>query len=359
MTSGPTSQATFAQIIGNFADAVTDNFKLQVSAQPEDQLKAPVRDLFRNIGCLIALNVDSRTEVHPEDINGRPDVGVTVDGLLTGLIELKSPGLGAQPEHFSGRNRLQWEKFKALPNLIYTDGAEWSLYRSGELQSRAKIAADISQGGAKALDPGALGALWGLLRNFLYWEPVVPGTAEGLAKFLAPLARILRDDVNAALEREASSIRDLANEWRGLLFPEGDDAQFADAYAQTVTYALLLAQFEGAESLRPAMAVDALQREHGLLAEALQLLQAPRVRKELQMPIELLQRAIQAVDSVKVGRAGDPWLYFYEDFLDAYDPKLRRESRRVLHARGGGSHPSDSGRGSAQDTLRETPRLCR
>ena len=140
---------------------------------------------------------------------------------------------------------------------------------------RVRIAADISEGGAKAVDAGALTGLRWLLSEFLHWEPAVPGTAEGLATFLAPLARILRDHVNVALTREGSPLRSLANEWSGLLFPEGDDAQFADAYAQTVTYALLLARFEGAESLRPAMAVDALQRGHGLLAEALQLLEAP------------------------------------------------------------------------------------
>ena len=131
--------------------------------------------------------------------------------------------------------------------------------------------------------------------------------------------------MKAALAREASSLRALASEWTGLLFPEGDDAQFADAYAQTVTYALLLARFEGAESLRPAIAVDVLQREHGLLAEALQLLEAPAVREELRMPIELLERAIQAVDSAKLGQSADPWLYFYEQFLSAYDPKLRKD----------------------------------
>ena len=175
------------------------------------------------------------------------------------------------------------------------------------------------------MDSGTLDTIRELLRDFLYWEPIVPGTAEGLARFLAPLARVLRDDVKAALAREASSLRALASEWTGLLFPEGDDAQFADAYAQTVTYALLLARFEGAESLRPAIAVDVLQREHGLLAEALQLLEAPAVREELRMPIELLERAIQAVDSAKLGQSADPWLYFYEQFLSAYDPKLRKD----------------------------------
>ena len=42
------------------------------------------------------------------------------------------------------------------------------------------------------------------------------------------------------------------------------------------------------------------------------------------MPIELLERAIGVVDSAGIGRDGDPWLYFYEQFLGAYDPDLRR-----------------------------------
>jgi len=323
--SESTPHDRFVQIVGSFADAVTDNFKQPISAQPEDQLKTPVGDLLQETGSLTGLNVAWRTEVHPDDIHGRPDLGVVVNGLLTGHVEIKRPGLGAQPEHFAGRNRSQWEKFKALPNLIYTDGGEWSLYRSGELKLRARIGADVTQGGAKAAGLDSLDKFRELIRDFLYWEPIVPGTAEGLAKFLAPLARVLRDDVRAALAREASPLQALAGEWTGLLFPEGDEAQFADAYAQTVTYALLLARFEGAESLRPAMAVDVLQREHGLLAEALQLLEAPPVRKELQMSIELLERAIQAVDSAKLGQAADPWLYFYEQFLGAYDPDLRKD----------------------------------
>ena len=199
------------------------------------------------------------------------------------------------------------------------------MYRSGELKYRIRISDDVSEGGAKAVDTEGLAGLRELLRDFLYWEPMVPGTAEGLAGFLAPLARVLRDDVRKALRREGSQLQALAREWSGLLFPEGDEAQFADAYAQTVTYALLLARFEGADSLRPLVAVDALQREHGLLAEALQLLEAKPVRDELRMPIELLERAIGAVDSAKIGRGGDPWLYFYEQFLGAYDPKLRKD----------------------------------
>ena len=271
------------------------------------------------------LDVRWRTEVRADDVHGRPDLGVTVKRLLAGHVELKRPGLGARPERFTGANRAQWGRFKALPNLIYTDGSEWSLYHTGKLVARVRIADDVSEGGARALDREALAALARLFRAFLYWEPVVPGTAQGLAGFLAALARILRDEVQQALGRPDSPLRTLADEWGRLLFPETDDAQFADAYAQTLTYALLLARFEGAESLRPAFASETLQSEHALLAEALRLLEVPSVREELRMPIELLERAIGVVDAVGIQHEGDPWLYFYEDFLGAYDPKLRKD----------------------------------
>ena len=317
--------AEFPDLVRKFADDVALNFSQYVPAQPEDQLKAYVGELLRSVGELNGLGVNWRTEVRADGVDGRPDIGVTIDNLLTGHVELKSPGTGARPEHFKGRNKDQWQRFKALPNLIYTDGSEWSLYRSGRLRARVRIADDISGGGSKGMESTSLVEHHNLLRDFLYWDPVVPGTAQGLAEYLAPLARLLREEVQSALAKAENPLRMLASEWGGLLFPEGGEAQFADAYAQTLTYALLLAQFEGAESLRPALAVDALQREHGLLAEALQLLEAGPVREALGMPIELIERAISAVDASVIGDDGDPWLYFYEQFLGAYDPKLRND----------------------------------
>ena len=244
-----------------------------------------------------------------------------------GHIELKAPGVGARPERFRVRsaNGQQWRRFQQLPNLVYTDGSEWSLYRSGERAARVRVADDVSEDGAGGLDDRKTADLEKLLTDFLLWQPVAPSSADGLAEFLAPLARILREDVRESLEREDSPLNALAAEWRRLLFPDTDDAQFADAYAQTLTYALLLARFEGAESLRPAFAADALEREHALLAEAIALLEAPSVRDELAMSIQLLERAIGAVDAAAVGNDEDPWLYFYELFLGAYDPKMRTE----------------------------------
>ena len=315
----------FTDAVREFADDVAANFSLNVNADPEDQLKPLVGNLIKRVGAVVG-DVNWRTEVHPDNVDGRPDLGITCDGLLVGHVELKRPGLGARPEKFTGRNRAQWLRFKQLPNLIYTDGSEWSLYHSGKLSwKRVRISDDIRLGGAALFQQESLAQLDQLLRSFLTWEPIVPGTAQGLAEFLAPLTRILRDEVRAELGRADSPLRTLATEWGRLLFPGAHDDQFADAYAQTLTYALLLARLEGAENLRPAMAADALRGEHALLAEALSLMEVPSVRERLLMPVELLERAIAAVDSIQFERHADHWLYFYENFLGAYDPKLRKD----------------------------------
>ena len=324
-TVNNTPASAFAEILARFADAVSDNFTPSVNVSPEEQLKRPVGDFLRGLGELLDLDVDWRPEVRPDDVDGRPDIGILTNELLSGLVELKRPGLGARPEGFTGVNRQQWNRFKSLPNLIYTDGSEWSLHRTGELKHRVRVAEDVSSDGANSIDLSSVSDLRELLIDFLHWDPIVPRTAEGLATFLAPLARVLRDEVDTALKRPDSALQDLFGEWGGLLFPEGDLDQFADAYAQTVTYALLLAKFEGADQLRPLIAADTLKREHALLADALLLLESDQIREELRTPIELLERAISAVDAVEIKMGIDPWLYFYEHFLAEYDPKLRKD----------------------------------
>jgi hypothetical protein len=45
---------------------------------------------------------------------------------------------------------------------------------------------------------------------------------------------------------DASPLNSIAATWREMLFPNAKNEQFADAYAQTVTFALLLARIQGA-----------------------------------------------------------------------------------------------------------------
>ena len=165
-----------------------------------------------------------------------------------------------------------------------------------------------------------------LIRTFLIWSPTVPHRPTELASYLAPMTRFLRGEVEHALSMSGSNVGLLATEWRQYFFPDADNAQFADAYAQTVTYAMLLARLSGATSLAPAEAAKTLDRGNGLLARALELLGQPGARDELRVGFELLQRSLEALDPAEFLKTKpDLWLYFYEDFLAAYDPKLRND----------------------------------
>lgn len=235
---------TLTTALGRFADSITENFAQVVEASPEDQLKAPTLTLLREVGDLFGLRVVGRTEAHPIEAEGRPDIGVAVGGLLGGFIELKRPGLGSNPERLRGeQNKAQWRKFQTLPNLIYSDGNSWSLYRTGEPVGRSvSISGDITVDGAAGINGASIERFGALLRDFLVWQPIVPHAPRELAAYLAPLARLVRDEAYIAVRQEGSNIRLLADEWRAYLFPDADDHQFADAYAQTLTYALLLAR---------------------------------------------------------------------------------------------------------------------
>ncbi|CAN5843558.1 DNA methyltransferase [soil metagenome] len=296
-----------------------------LGGQPEDQLKGPLQDLLRDAGATLGFTVSSVTEAAVKGA-GKPDVAAGVGGLTAGYVELKQPGLGADARKFKGRNREQFKKFSSIPNLVYTDGNEWTLYRQGERKASVRFSGDVTADGAGAVSQNDADDLARLLRDFFSWEPLTPRTPRALAEMLAPLCHLLRDDVREALGDENSNLTSLAREWRDYMFPGADDAQFADAYAQTLTYALLLARFSGGGVLDTGAAATALRGRHNLLAQTLRVLADEHAKQEISTGVELLERSISAVDPVEIAKrspGGDPWLYFYEDFLAAYDRKLR------------------------------------
>lgn len=311
-----------------FADGLKATFSLPGSASPEDQLKAPVTALLKKAGAASGLSIDSRTETHLSELKVRPDIAIHVDKLICGYVELKAPGLGADAPRLKGaHNRAQWTKLKGLPNLIYTDGRDWALYRNGErIGAIIRLDDDPTERGKRAVSQENADALGTLFRDFLLWSPIVPHKPRQLAHYLAPLTRFLRSEVDAALTRPNSAIALLANEIRQHFLPEADDGQFADAYAQTVTYALLLARLSGADDLDPAVAANTLGHSNSVLALALERLGQEEARAELRVGFELLQRSLKALDPHDFLKdSPDIWLYFYEDFLAAYDPKLRKD----------------------------------
>jgi hypothetical protein len=311
-----------------FAHSVKKKTDSPTPGEPEDQLKQPFGILLETIGEAINVGVVCKGETLLPGRLGKPDYAVHAGGVLAGFAELKAPGAGADPRRFKGRNARQWKRFQVLPNLLYCDGNEWALLREGELaRPLVRLDQDICAAGAKAVGQEHADALLAVLRDFLAWEPVVPNRAEELAKLLAPLCKMLREDVHDAVKAGSSALERLARDWRQLLFPEANDARFADAYAQTVTFALLLARSEGAFTLDVHQAVERLAGAHSLLSRALLVLTDKKVEQEISASLRLLQRVVNAIPPRAFARhEKDPWLHFYERFLGAYDPVLRRKA---------------------------------
>jgi hypothetical protein len=205
-----------------FAELLKAKFTLPGSASPEDQLKAPVATAIETVGSTFGLAVSSRTETHLADHKVRPDVAIYVKGLICGYIELKAPGLGADAPKLKGKhNKEQWEKLKGLPNLIYTDGREWALYRDGERKGViVRFDDDPTDAGKTAITGENADNFEKLIREFLFWNPIVPHKPPGLASYLAPLTRFLRTEVELPLASAAPTSGSLPPNGESIFSPK-------------------------------------------------------------------------------------------------------------------------------------------
>jgi Type ISP C-terminal specificity domain/N-6 DNA Methylase len=312
--------------------------KLSGPGDREAAIRSPLESLLRTAGQRIGVNAVFHDEVRDDERHVRPDYGVSINGLISGYVEVKAPGHPLDPARFRGHDKQQWERQRDLPNLIYTNGTHWRLYQEEELVVGPVTLSggDLDTAGRRLSPPPELEAP---LRSFLLWKPQPITTAGTLVKAVAPLTRLLRGEVLDQLAAEQSAVAvgadpfaqpftGLAHDWREALFPLASDPDFADGYAQAVTFALLLARTEdidvAGQSLHQVGA--ALGAGHSLMGRALQIL-TDDVAADFRVSLNLMVRVIGAVDWPRVRRGRrDTYLHLYERFLDQYDPELRRKS---------------------------------
>ena len=309
------------------------------AGEPEARLRSPVAHLFVETAEVLGagqLLLPDETAV--AEGSARADFAAYLNGALVGHIELKAPGKGADPTHYTGHDARQWDVLSCLPNLIYTDGEHWTLWQDG-----VRVAETRSPGIVTSLESGYCGGDWArswarLIESFLHWEPQAPSSPRALAVVCARLCRLLRAEVADSLQRGDARIAAVASDWREMLFPEIEDDDFTDAYAQVVTFALLLARVEGipfethdggAEAIEVVAA--RLRTTHSLMALALQALAASDAETGLGSATATLMRVLGKVEWAALAggskqSADSASLYFYEDFLAEYDPVRRRAS---------------------------------
>ena len=301
------------------------------TGQPEDQLRSPFEYLLAELAELSNLPkaaVAAVGESSVSDLKTRPDYAITVRNALVGFVELKAPGKGADPRKFKDpHDRAQWERLRSLPNLIYTDGNAFSLWQNGELiGSVLTLIGDIESSGKELKAPTGLLSIF---EDFLRWKPVAPRSAKDLAHTTARLCRLLRDEVTEQLALKNEALTGLAADWRKLLFPDANDETFADGYAQAVTFGLLMARAKKIELAAGLHQVATeLSQTSSLIGAALMLLTDSVANREaLKTSLGTLTRVLDAVNWSKISKdRPDAWLYFYEEFLEIYDKKLRKQT---------------------------------
>lgn len=304
---------------------------------PEDQLKVPISTFLTAVGNTRSNQVNVFTE--HRQLSGDNVEGVRLDmavkngrGQLTGHLELKSPNKSANPYRQSGwskHDKKQWKRLENHSNLIYTNGWEWTLLRHGAGQPLAHI--QLTPNPEGELPENQVEELSNLLDQFLSWKPTSPSSPKGLADQLAPLTRLLRDSVVEVItDNTPDALDNLYANWRKDLMPGATAKDFADSFAQTFTYALLLARVEStvpADTFTASVVTPDLRHNgHRLIGSVLEVMAQPSNRILVEGPVSLLESVIGAVDVDKFTSDADPWLYFYEDFLAAYDPKMRADA---------------------------------
>jgi len=323
---------TIASAIAAFGASAKQKLANAVATgAPEDQLRAPFENLLGDLAELCNVpraKVVAVGESSLAELKTRPDYAITVHNALAGHVEIKAPGKGADPRKFKDpHGKAQWERLRSLPNLIYTDGNAFSLWRNGELvDSILTLQGNIETAGNKLQAPPGLLSLF---ENFLRWDPIPPRSAQELAHISARLCRLLRDEVAEHLELKSEALTSLANDWRKLLFPDATDERFADGYAQAVTFGLLMARAKDIKLATGfAKVAEELTHTSTLIGAALRLLtDSAENQATLKTSLGTLTRVLDVVHWPTISK-GKPetWLYFYEDFLEVYDNKLRKQT---------------------------------
>ena len=256
------------------ADAKAKLANPGATGEPEDQLRAAAGSPLRRSCRTLRLQTGRFAAVGESSLSTlktRPDYAITLRNVLVGFVEVKAPGKGADPRRYKGHDKEQWEKLQSLPNLLYTDGNSFSLWQNGELVgSIVELDGDVESSGRNSppRTNSSLGSTTSFAGSRSHQSPPrnLPRSRPGSAGCCATKSpnnwpRKAQPSPRSPPIGGSSS------------FPKRTIEQFADGYAQAVTFGLLMAR---SSNIRLADGLDQVGKQLGktnsLIGAALRLL---------------------------------------------------------------------------------------
>ncbi|HOJ03261.1 MAG TPA: N-6 DNA methylase [Bacteroidota bacterium] len=271
---------------------------------------------------------------------GNPDFRLWngVDRII-GYVEAKKP---SESNLASVEETEQLRRYRAtFPNLILTNFFEFRLYRNGVLVQMVYTARPNNHTrGRNNPVHGNAEELQALLDRFLDFSLPKVFTAESLAVELAKRTRFLREVVGQQIIQEQEKPGVLAGFFEafqtyliGTLTP----MNFADLFAQTITYGLFAARTRAGESFNRRAAFDYIPHTIGVLRDLFRFISLSDLPEQMAWCVDDIAEVLGVADAPGIldryyheGKGSDPIVHFYETFLAQYDP-AERERRGVYY----------------------------
>ncbi len=293
-----------------------------------------------------ALDDDITVTNEPKQIAcGAPDLVLTRNAVPLGYIEAKD--LGKNLDDIAHADQLR-RYTESLGNLIFTNYLEFRLIRDGE-QIAAACIGELSAGRVKP-KPEQFPALADLFATFAGYDGTTIASADDLAKHMAAKARMLASVIVKALRHDddhddtaaVAKDGDLRSQLAAFakhLIHDITPAAFADIYAQTVAYGMFAARLHDPSpaTFTRRDAAELIPAANPFLRKFFHHIAGFDLDRRIRWIVDDLADLFRAADVGELmkgyGKAtqrNDPFLHFYETFLGAYDPMLRK-SRGVYY----------------------------
>lgn len=299
----------------------------------EHSYRPALYELFQSIDPkLTVVNEPKKSEA------GMPDFLFEREGVPIGWAEAKDVDKDViKLKGYSVEQRKRYEK--AYSNLIYTNGVDFEFIREGQQVHFVSIA-DFVMGLQPR--PENFEELERQLRLFAEQKPISVRSASKLAEMMAAKAAIIKDEIGLALKEDPEYRTGLGGQFKSFkanLLPALEPDEFADIYAETITYGMFAARFHDDDltTFSRQEAMEKLPGSNPFLKGLFEYVAGPALPTRLTYIIDDLVQLMRASDPFslfedfgKFTARNDPFIHFYEDFLAAYNPK-KRKSRGVWY----------------------------
>lgn len=265
---------------------------------------------------------------------GAPDYILTKKDIPVGYIEAKDIGVDLGSKSLKG----QFNRYKAsLDNLIFTDYLDFHFYKAGNFVTKIAIA-EIQAGRIVPL-PDNFDTFSTLIKTFADTISQTIKSPNKLAEMMASRAKLMADVIEKSLNADDEAGRQSALKgqmltFKNLLIHDITNRAFADLYAQTIAYGLFAARYHDPTlpTFSRQEAATLIPKSNPFLRRLFQDIAGYDLDERLVWIVDELVQIFLASDVADIMRnfgtrtkQEDPVIHFYETFLAAYDPALRKD----------------------------------